>query len=102
MSKLLGHSTINQTLETYAHLMQDTEESMEIIEKQVQNIKDNPNLDGKQMLLQNNLEHPSQHSIKSLDHKWHQVYAVESSFTMGIPLVCCKGNHRSKRHNYRV
>ena len=33
VSKRLGHATINQTLETYAHLMQDSEEKMmEIIE----------------------------------------------------------------------
>lgn len=33
VSKRLGHATITQTLETYAHLMQDTEEKMiEIIE----------------------------------------------------------------------
>ena len=34
VSKRLGHATITQTLETYAHLMQDTEEKMvEIIEE---------------------------------------------------------------------
>ena len=33
VSKRLGHATVTQTLETYAHLMQDTEEKMiEIIE----------------------------------------------------------------------
>ena len=33
VSKRLGHATVTQTLETYAHLMQDTEEQMmEIIE----------------------------------------------------------------------
>ena len=49
------------------------------------------------MPLQDNSEHLSQHSIKSLDHKRDQDYAAGSSFTMGIPLVCCKGNHRGKR-----
>ena len=34
VSKRLGHATVTQTLETYAHLMQDTEEKMiEIIEE---------------------------------------------------------------------
>lgn len=34
-SKRLGHATITQTLETYAHLMQDTDEKMmKIIENE--------------------------------------------------------------------
>jgi succinate dehydrogenase flavin-adding protein (antitoxin of CptAB toxin-antitoxin module) len=35
VSKRLGHATITQTLETYAHLMQDTDEKMmKIIENE--------------------------------------------------------------------